>query len=236
MLTAKVRYDELRPDELAARLRERAVAYLPLGTLEWHGDHLPFGVDAIISEGLMFRCAQKYGGVVLPPLHLGPDRARLVAGELLTGMDYDATTAPPRALPGSAYWIPEGLFMLLIEHLLAQLKRAGFRGVFADGHGPSRWCWARNQAAWSERFGLALCGVTPEVELTWKTQTDHAGRNETSLVLAIRKDLVDLGALRDREAVGVAGAPPEDATPSEGEALLAEAVERVEELLRAAGV
>jgi hypothetical protein len=37
----KVRYDELLPHEFRKRLAERPIAYLPLGTLEWHGEHLP---------------------------------------------------------------------------------------------------------------------------------------------------------------------------------------------------
>ena len=72
-----VRYAELRPHQFRERLQHRPVAYLPLGTLEWHGEHLPLGSDAIISEGLMCECAQRFGGIVMPPIHLGPDRATL---------------------------------------------------------------------------------------------------------------------------------------------------------------
>ncbi|MXY83198.1 MAG: creatininase family protein, partial [Gemmatimonadetes bacterium] len=47
----KVRYSDLLPWEFRQRLAARPVAYLPLGTLEWHGEHLPLGSDAIQSEG-----------------------------------------------------------------------------------------------------------------------------------------------------------------------------------------
>ena len=77
MSDEKVRYTELLPHEFRQRLAQRPVAYLPLGTLEWHGEHLPLGSDGIISEGLMSRCARELGGIVMPPVHLGPDRARL---------------------------------------------------------------------------------------------------------------------------------------------------------------
>ena len=70
MSNDKVRYTELLPHEFRRRLADRPVAYLPLGTLEWHGEHLPLGSDGIISEGLMVRCARELGGIVLPPLHL----------------------------------------------------------------------------------------------------------------------------------------------------------------------
>ena len=33
----KVLYEELLPEECVQRIQEMPVAYLPLGTLEWHG-------------------------------------------------------------------------------------------------------------------------------------------------------------------------------------------------------
>ncbi len=39
----KVKYAELLPFEFRRRLAERPVAYLPLGTLEWHGEHIALG-------------------------------------------------------------------------------------------------------------------------------------------------------------------------------------------------
>ncbi|MBM3477147.1 MAG: creatininase family protein, partial [Armatimonadetes bacterium] len=43
----KVRYEEMLPDELREVIRAAPVAYVPLGSLEWHGYHLPVGNDAI---------------------------------------------------------------------------------------------------------------------------------------------------------------------------------------------
>ena len=48
----KVRYSDLLPWEFRERLAAKPVAYLPLGTLAWHGEHLPLGSDAIQSEVL----------------------------------------------------------------------------------------------------------------------------------------------------------------------------------------
>ena len=55
----KVLYEELCPDELVQRLQEMPVAYLPLGTLEWHGPHMPLGADGIQSKELFVRVAEK---------------------------------------------------------------------------------------------------------------------------------------------------------------------------------
>ena len=45
----KVLYEELFPDEFAERIKKMPVAFLPLGTLEWHGPHMPLGADGIQS-------------------------------------------------------------------------------------------------------------------------------------------------------------------------------------------
>ena len=68
-----VLYTELTPTEFRQRLAQAPIAYLPLGTLEWHGEHLPLGSDGLQSEGFMTRLAERVGGIVLPMLFLGPD-------------------------------------------------------------------------------------------------------------------------------------------------------------------
>ena len=161
MSEEKVRYAELLPHEFRSRLAARPVAYLPLGTLEWHGEHLPLGSDGIISEGLMIRCARTFGGIVLPPIHLGPDRTRPDEnGLLLQGMDYASrVTDPHRQLDGSCYWVSTGLFAVLIDAILEQVRRAGFRAVLADGHGPSRSSWCAGIEEREARFHLKLLGA-----------------------------------------------------------------------------
>ena len=236
----KLHYSELLPHEFRTRLATGPIAYLPLGTLEWHGEHLPLGSDAIQSEGLMLACARELGGIVLPPIYLGPDRALLSENqELLIGMDYAESTTPPRRLEGSCYWVPSGLFELLIDAQLLQLKRAGFRAVFADGHGPSRSSWVSKIAEREARFGLKLFGVTQEIHDAWTSQIDHAARNETSLMLALRPDLVALDRLDSDPSVwpqGVAGEDPRAATAEHGRACLATAVALVRQLFTAAGL
>ena len=48
----KVLYEELLPEEFVQRMQEMPVAYLPLGTLEWHGPHMPLEADGIQSKEL----------------------------------------------------------------------------------------------------------------------------------------------------------------------------------------
>ena len=54
------RYAELRPDQLAAIVAAAPIAYVPWGALEWHGPHLPFGLDGITAEGVAERAARQF--------------------------------------------------------------------------------------------------------------------------------------------------------------------------------
>jgi len=235
-----VRYSDLLPHEFRKRLAERPIAYLPLGTLEWHGEHMPLGSDAIQSEGLMIECARRLGGIVMPPIHLGPDRNKIMPdGSQLIGMDYADTTKPNRQLDGSCYWVPPGTFELLLDAILTQIKRAGFKAVFADGHGPSRWSWAEKIPEREARFGLKLFGIGKERHAQWEHMVDHAARNETSLMMHYADNRVDLSQLGADRAVlpqGVNGKDPRDATAEHGKDCMERAIAVIEEMFTAAQV
>jgi creatinine amidohydrolase len=188
----------------------------------------------------MVECARRFGGIVMPPIHLGPDRARpAVDGSMLMGMDYAETTTPERKLDGSCYWVSEGLHLQMVDAILEQMKRAGFRAVFADGHGPSRWSWEANLQERETRFGMKLFGVTKDITSKWKSQTDHAARNETSLMMHYCPNWVDLSRLpksRDAKPQGFSGEDPRDATAAHGAECMEASVVVVGELFARAGL
>ncbi|MEJ7752733.1 MAG: creatininase family protein [Candidatus Limnocylindrales bacterium] len=66
MAAPEVRLDRLRPAEIAAAMARAPVAWVPMGALEFHADHLPNGTDGITGQGLLVRAAERLGGVVLP--------------------------------------------------------------------------------------------------------------------------------------------------------------------------
>jgi len=98
-------YEELRPDEFLERVRRCPIAYLPLGTLEWHGRHLPLGADGLQARGVFELLARRVGGVVMPMLFLGPDSTHVGQdGVEYIGMDYlSFEEGHPQQLAGSAY-------------------------------------------------------------------------------------------------------------------------------------
>ncbi len=189
-----VQYAELTPAAFRQRLAEAPIAYLPLGTLEWHGEHLPLGADGLQSSGFFSELARRAGGIVLPMLFLGPDLSQTRGERAFYGMDVVGMRGgPPEQLDGSAYWIEDDLFGALLERILKNLARAGFKIVVAHGHGPSTKYFRDHSAEWSKRLGLKLFHCWSEqVSSELGVQTDHAAANETSLSMAIFPDLVHM--------------------------------------------
>ncbi len=66
-----VRYELLRPSEVKSLQKKSPVAYIPVGSLEWHGVQNPLGTDGLKAHAICCEAALRYGGVVLPTLFLG---------------------------------------------------------------------------------------------------------------------------------------------------------------------
>jgi len=219
----KVLYEELRPDEFLERLNDCPIAYLPLGTLEWHGFHLPLGSDGLQSKGFFTALAEEAGGIVLPMLFLGPDKKVSKDGKDYIGMDIQSFEEDNlQQLEGSAYYVEEELFMQIIEATLWNLARAGFRIVVAHGHGPSTNAFRASKEKFEKQFGLKLFEL-------WDLggsgndgiMTDHAAWNETSLVMGLYPELADLDQLSHESAmVGIWGDDPRNTSEEKGKRII----------------
>jgi len=206
MMTDKVLYEELTPNEFLERLLDLPVAYLPLGTLEWHGVQLPLGADGLQSQGFFKKVAAKRGGIVLPALFLGPDTHTEIDGVAYYGMEFltcrsdylaeqiGGEDAGPMRLPGSAYHVSDEFFMKLLDSIMWNLARAGFKMVAAHGHGPSTKAARENAARWEAEYGLKVVTCWFFDEPDKGLLVDHAGMNETSITMYLRGDLVDMSA------------------------------------------
>ena len=86
------------------------------------------------------------GGIVLPMIFLGPDLQvttsnSAIDGKKYYGMDHYGKRLPsgksePQQLAGSAYWVPDSTFIIILDAIMYQLSRAGFKIVIAHGHNP----------------------------------------------------------------------------------------------------
>lgn len=206
------RYAELRPAELDAIRTATPVAYLPWGGLEWHGPHLPLGTDCIVAEAAAERVARRTGGVILP------------AGYL------PAAALPHRATLG----VSGATLRAMLDEIFAGLASTGWRvAVLLNGHySPAHDLLTMDAAeAAISRHGLLALAIPP-LALADEEMLDHGGLWESSVLLAIRPELVELAALGSGPlspyGSGVVGRDPRDtASPSLGVSALNLALERI---------
>ena len=116
-------YEELSPTELESILKDSGIIYLPLGTLEWHSKHLPFGLDATVSYELCKKACDVTGGCIIPPLYFGTDREHNVNGKIFHGMDAKAG----ELLPGSLYFLKYDIFLSLLRGVAHNVQEQGFK-------------------------------------------------------------------------------------------------------------
>ena len=238
----KVLYEEMTPTEFRERLAEAPVAYLPLGTIEWHGEHLPLGSDGLQSREFFIRLAREAGGIVYPMLFMGPDRKEIVNDMELYGMDIyfgeegDKKYYPTQKLDGSSYWIAREDFRILMEAILKKVSRSGFRVLVAHGHGPSTGFLIDHMEEWEEKYGLKILhcwGYRDEEGMG--IMVDHAAMNETSLVMALRPELVKMEYLPSDTSEWPAGVGGKDprlwASQEKGREILAIQQERMVKMI-----
>lgn len=205
------RFEWLRPTEIAEEMKQRPLAYLPLGPLEYHGPHLPLGTDTLEAQEVALRAADKTGGVVLPPFFCGTDVVRsprtlrdlgFRGDERILGVNF------PSSIVDSLY-LPEEFVALLVRVLVAALVERGYRLiVIVNGHGGvnhiallnrlSAEFTARGPARVLPFVAWSSAGDVPQTELeegTHMLEVGHADTIETARMMALDPEAVDLSAL-----------------------------------------
>lgn len=202
-------FEELHPDELQRIVNESGIVYLPLGTLEWHERHLPFGLDAMVSYEICKALCRRIGGCVIPPLYFGTDREHKVGDKVFHGMDARAN----RVLPGSIYYLKKNFFFRLLRSVAENVHQQGFKTlVIVSAHSGSAQQETIEKLA---REGVESLRILVFPGKKFAGGIDHASKLETGLMLALREDLVLLQKLRlPYEAI--AGQDPLLANKSEG--------------------
>ncbi|NOK63027.1 MAG: creatininase family protein [Chloroflexi bacterium AL-W] len=205
------RYTELGPVELAAIVDATPLAYVPWGALEWHGAHLPFGVDGFIAEAVCEGAAQRTGGIVLP-----------------------TTWWPITALPHRfSLSVQSDTVQALWDGIFSALAQARFRvvilisGHYAQGHELVLMDAAEYAMT---QYNLLVLAVPP-MALVDENMLDHAAHWETALMQAVHPRLVHLEYLEDPipppTVSAILGQDPHLATPQQGESALRLATERI---------
>jgi creatinine amidohydrolase/Fe(II)-dependent formamide hydrolase-like protein len=188
---------DLTFQEVASALRESSILCLPMGSMEQHGPHLPLNTDAVLAEAFTGRIVERWGEQYdlwrLPPISVGLSREHDWApGTLslsvsgMTGVLRDLCREIVRALPA--------------RNLL-----------IVNGHGGNRGMLEALGRELHGDFGLNLCALHLGAMMSPVTDAAvpeiHAGKDETSVMLALAPELVrreripGLKALPDGDAV-----------------------------------
>ncbi|HVY50859.1 MAG TPA: creatininase family protein [Devosia sp.] len=211
-----MRYELMLPQQIRAAIAGNWPVALPLGVLEYHGEHLGVGVDTLVVTRMLELVEAQMDIVVLPPFYYG---AASYAVE------------PPEG-NGSIQVGGDRLFPLA-EALFTSLLRVGFRNIHVFVHHQSEnfaagmptdlaFKSAARQAifaflertrgeGWWGKSGMAdyydrhEAGedpfnwikahplMTPDIIAQYPF--DHAGIGETSLMLALCPEAVEMGRL-----------------------------------------
>lgn len=211
----EVRLEFLRPREIEKARAACATIFQPLGTIEWHGVHNVVGVDAVKAHALCVRAAQKGGGVVSPTLYGG-----------VGGMN-----EPHTFIMDPENDVFSRLLRPWLEQLCREMARDGFKAILIlTGHyGAAQQIVVRETAVrMSRALGIPVLG-TPEYWLALDEgyMGDHAAWGETSLMMHLFPDTVDLSRLGDPPYQGVGGRDPKESSAADGRRLTEAIVARL---------
>jgi creatinine amidohydrolase len=200
-----IKFEESRPETIRAMLAEHPIAYVPMGALEWHGEHNPLGLDGIKAYALCELAAARTGGVLFPPVFWG---------------------APDTVPFPFTFKFKRVVFRNIVRGALKDLKQMGFKMiVILTGHyPPSLINLLKKECRNFNRQGGAFAVGAPEQMFALDIDYfgDHAGMWETSIMMALRPELVDLNlmptglsTLERMQKFGVMGQDPKTKASAE---------------------
>lgn len=187
---------ELSWPEFEAKVKENVTVFLPLGATEQHGPHMAMNVDVLLPTAVCERVARQVGGIVAPAIAYGcRSQPRSGGGESFPGTtSVDANT-----------------FSLVMRDVIRSLGHDGIRRlVVVTGHFENVWPGVegvdlglrelrRDGIADMQVMRLEYWDFVRRETLDRLfpegfpgTELEHASLLETSLMLLVRPDLVDM--------------------------------------------
>ena len=175
------RAELLSPAQIDGRLAEASIVYVPLGALEFHGPHLPIGLDGLTAHAVCVEAARHSGGIVLPTIYQG--------------------TGGEHPLYPWTIMMPSG--EELAEHLRVTVDRLAALGVettvILSGHfaEEQRSLLSDLSQQWhlNGTSAMRLVATTLAGRENPPVAPDHAGVFETLLLAAVHPELVHLDKL-----------------------------------------
>ena len=212
MISNKVQYERLRPAQIVARREQFPVAYLPLGTIEWHGEHNPVGLDALKIHALLIKCAESIGGLVFPTLYYGENREQSLMesnveyrDDIAAKMSLDPQNFHHGYMKETPYEQNRNYHRLLV-HILHEIKSLGFKIlIIGCGHYPLL-DFARSAAGYFHQdqsrpkmITWAMSGYELLDNSQFNPCGDHGGKWETSLLMCLDPGMQDMAGFENEE-------------------------------------
>ena len=177
-LTTEVRLERMRPEEVEDAKAAQPAIYVACGSIEWHGYHNPVGLDALKAHEQLVEFAARVGGVVYPPVFFGAGGGHI-------------------AWP-SSFMVSAEPMIQIVRELLHGFERDGYRkAILISGHYPNR-----SEYLDAARAAYVEAGGTMDVLALIENEVpgghgDHAAKYETSSMLHLLPELVDLNRLHE---------------------------------------
>lgn len=191
------RFDELRAPEVDSRLSASSVLVLPLGAVEQHGPHLPLNTDLVVAaaaaEALVDRAGAEFDAWLLPPLAY--------------------TKSNEHAWAAGTMWLSATTMLAVLDDIGRCIAATPARKVlFLNGHGGNSALVSVANRELRLRHGLQTFLAHPHVPADQGGSSHpselgmgvHGGMDETSVMLHLRPDLVDMSLAVRRVPEGLA--------------------------------
>jgi creatinine amidohydrolase len=179
MVEDVVEYQYLLPYQFEERMERCPLVYVPVGSLEWHGEHMALGNDTIKIHALCCEAARVGGGIVFPPIYYG------IPFMVAYGARYQYKANVP---------VTEDLLRSLLDTTLRALEEVGFKAaILITGHTCRQQRELMRDIANHYLGEMALYG-TDDIEWAGDIEftSDHAAKWETSILWYLRPELVDI--------------------------------------------
>lgn len=101
----KINMETSYPKEVEEIKKDDLPVFLPVGTMEYHSHHCPFGCDTLVANGIAEKVAEITGGMVLPPVWYG------VASYAVGGPEKNTLNVDVDTMENYVYCILKSLFL-----------------------------------------------------------------------------------------------------------------------------
>jgi creatinine amidohydrolase len=186
-------WKKMLPYQFNQAIEEHQICILPIGSLERHGEHIPFGCDGGIAEYLAIHASEITPAVVFPTYYFGQvHEASMHRGSVN---------------------FPAEMLVTHLRMLLDQISYNGFRKILIlSGHGGNTfWLKFLDKTLLDSERNYCLYMISGESTLNeeeqkqmktvFETDDGHAGETETSMCMSAMPGCVDLSRQKFPEPI-----------------------------------